>query len=291
MKFYRYTSSLMNHYVLKVICPDKKGIVAALTGILADKGANILDLTQHTASDIGIFMFKSLFETHQPFNRNEFEHFMAPLVKEFDMEWTLYDSAEKQRIAILVSKTNHCLWEILLDHVDGALDCSIAVIISNHPVNEQIARQFDIPFYYVDYSGGKEKAESEILGILAEQNTDLVVLARFMQILSPQFTQSWKHRIINIHHGFLPAFKGAKPYHQAWYKGVKIIGATAHFATENLDQGPIIAQEVLKVSDRASIPQLVQMGKNIERRTLVDAIALYLNHSIVVYENRTFILD
>ena len=286
-----YNVIMMNHYILTVLCPDKKGIVAALTSLLADEGANILDLTQHTASDMGIFMFKSLFETPKSFDIQDFERSMAPLVKEFSIDWQLYDTAVKQRMAILVSKTNHCLWEILLEHVDNAIDCEIGIIISNHPDNEQVARQFGIPFHYVNYSVNKETAEKEMLRILAEYQTDFVVLARFMQILSPQFIKAWKNKIINIHHGFLPAFKGAKPYHQAWYKGVKIIGATAHFATEDLDQGPIIAQEVLKVNDRASISQLVQMGKNIERRTLVDAISLYLNHAIVVYENRTFIMN
>ncbi len=275
---------------MKVTCPDQKGIVAGITGLMAECGINILDLTQHTASDMNIFMLKALFEAPPGFDRLTFEKAFEPVVKKFNITKHLYSIAQKERIAIIVSKTNHCLWELLLKHQDGELTCDIMAVISNHSVNEHIAHQFGIPFYQVEYADGKEKAEARMMDILKKHDIDLVVLARFMQILSPDFIRHWKNRVINIHHGFLPAFQGAKPYHQAWYKGVKIIGATAHFADETLDQGPIITQEVINVSDRSSIKQLVQMGKNIERHTLVDAIVLYLEHSIFVYENRTFIL-
>ncbi len=280
----------MDQYVIKVSCPDAKGIVAAVTAMLAKNDANVLDLTQHTASDINIFMLKARFEVPAPFNREAFESAFTLIAEPFKMTWNLYNTGKKERVAILVSKTNHCLWELLLKHQDGELDCEIPVVISNHLINEPVARQFGIPFYQIDYKDGKEKAEDRIQKILEEYRIGLVVMARYMQILSPEFTRKWENTVINIHHGFLPAFKGAKPYHQAWYKGVKIIGATAHFANEDLDQGPIISQEVIQVSDRSSIKQLVQMGKDVERRTLVHALTIYLNHSIYVYENRTFIL-
>lgn len=280
----------MDQFVIKVSCPDRKGIVASVTAILARNDANVLDLTQHTASDVNIFMLKALFEVPAPFDRESFEKAFKPVADDFNMTWKLYDTKKKERVAILVSKTNHCLWELLLKHQDGELDCDIPVIISNHLINEPVARQFGIPFYQVDYSEGKDKAEARMQKILEEYRIGLVVMARYMQILSPGFTRKWDNTVINIHHGFLPAFKGAKPYHQAWYKGVKIIGATAHFANEDLDQGPIISQEVIQVSDRSSIKQLVQIGKDVERRTLVHALTIYLNHSIYVYENRTFIL-
>ena len=280
----------MDRYFIKVSCPDSQGIIAAVAGVIAESGANILDLAQHTASDVDTFLLKGHFEAPAPFDKEAFGKRFAPIAQKFGMEWTLYNAARKQRVAILVSKTNHCLWELLLKHRDGELDCEIPVIISNHLINEPVAGQFGIPFYQVDYSEGKEQAESRMQKILAEYKIDLVVMARFMQILSADFTRSWENKVINIHHGFLPAFKGAKPYHQAWYKGVKIIGATAHFANEDLDQGPIIAQEVIHVSDRSSIKDLVQMGKDVERRTLARALALYLDHSIFVRENRTFIL-
>ena len=280
----------MERFVITVTCPDRQGIIASVTGVLAESGANILDLSQHTASDVGIFMLKGLFEVPAPFDRSVFESAFMPVARKFEMEWQLHDTGKKKRVAILVSKTNHCLWELLLKHQDGELDCEIPVIISNHLINEPVARQFGIPFYQIDYTEGKDTAETRMEKILSEYRIDLVVMARFMQILSAGFTRGWENRVINIHHGFLPAFKGAKPYHQAWYKGVKIIGATAHFANEDLDQGPIIAQEVIQVSDRSSIRQLVQMGKDVERRTLVHALSLYLAHAVYVYENRTFIL-
>ena len=280
----------MDRYVIKVSCSDRKGIIASVTGVLSEQGANILDLTQHTASDVDMFILKGVFEVPAPFNKDEFEKAFEPVAREYGMTWQLFNSKKKERVAILVSKTNHCLWEILLKHQDGELDCEIPVIISNHLINETIARQFSIPFYHVDYKEGKEAAEKRMQNVLKEYRIDLLIMARYMQILSPEFTRNWENRIINIHHGFLPAFKGAKPYHQAWYKGVKMIGATAHFANEDLDQGPIITQEVIQVSDRSSIRELVQMGKDVERRTLVHAISLYLSHSIFVYENRTFIL-
>ena len=280
----------MDRFVIKVSCPDRKGIIASVTQVIAECGANILDLTQHTASDAGIFMLKGLFDAPAPFDREGFKKAFSPVAEEYGMEWSLFDTKKKERVAILVSKTNHCLWELLLKHQDGELDCEIPVIISNHLINEPVARQFGIPFYRIDYSEGKDAAEERMRTILSEYRIGLVIMARFMQILSGDFTRAWENRVINIHHGFLPAFKGAKPYHQAWYKGVKIIGATAHFANEDLDQGPIIAQEVLPVSDRSSINQLVQMGKDVERRTLVHALSLYLDRSIFVYENRTFIV-
>ena len=235
-------------------------------------------------------MLKGLFEVSSSFDRQRFEKAFEPIVEKFGIEWNLFSTERKHRVAILVSKTNHCLWELLLKHQDAELDCDIPVVISNHLLNEPVARQFGIPFYQVDYSGSRDDAEARIRRILHEYRIDLLVMARFMQILSPDFTQAWDNRIINIHHGFLPAFQGARPYHQAWYKGVKIIGATAHFATETLDQGPIIAQEVINVSDHSSIRDLVQIGKDVERRTLVHALDLYLRHSIFVHDNRTFIL-
>ena len=280
----------MSKYVLKATCPDSKGIVAAVTSMMAANDANVLDLTQHTASDIDIFMLKTLFEAPHPFNREAFKRAFKTTANKFKMAWKLYDTNRNARVAILVSKTNHCLWELLLKHQDGEIDCEIPLIISNHPDNRGVAEQFGIPFHHIDYKLGKAAAEEKIQQLLMEHEINLVVMARFMQILSPEFTRRWGNKIINIHHGFLPSFTGAKPYHQAWHKGVKIIGATAHFANELLDLGPIIAQEVIHVSDLSSINHLVQIGKDVERRTLVHALKLYLSYSIFVCNNRTFIL-
>jgi len=280
----------MRKYVLKVSCPDSKGIVAAVTTMMAANDANVLDLTQHTASDIDIFMLKALFETPEPFDRKSFEEAFKTTANRFRMTWELYETNRNERLAILVSKTNHCLWELLLKHQDGEINCEIPLVISNHPDNKGVAEQFGIPFYHIDYKAGKAAAEEIMQQLLTKYEINLVVMARFMQILSPDFIRRWRNKTINIHHGFLPSFTGAKPYHQAWHKGVKIIGATAHFANELLDLGPIIAQEVIHVSDLSSINHLVQIGKDVERQTLVQALKLYLNHSIFVYKNRTFIL-
>jgi len=280
----------MSRYILRGTCPDDKGIVAALTTMMAANGANVLDLTQHTASDVNVFMLKTLFEVPTPFNRDLFEKAFKVVATKFKMAWELHDISRNERVAILVSKTNHCLWELLLKHQDGEIECEIPLIVSNHPDNRRIAEQFEIPFHHIDYKSGKDAAEEKIQRLLKSYEINLVVMARFMQILSPEFIRSWKNRIINIHHGFLPSFTGAKPYHQAWHKGVKIIGATAHFANELLDLGPIIAQEVIHVSDLSSINHLIQIGKDVERQTLVNAIKLYLSHSIFTYKNRTFIL-
>jgi len=280
----------MSQCILKISCPDSKGIVAAVTTRMAANDANVLDLTQHTASDIDVFMLKALFEAPNPFDRKSFGKAFKTTADKFRMSWELYETSKKERVAILVSKTNHCLWELLLKHHDEEIDCEIPLIISNHPDNKEVAGQFKIPFYHIDYEPGKVMAEEKIQQLLVDYEIDLVVMARFMQILSSDFIERWRNRIINIHHGFLPSFTGAKPYHQAWHKGVKIIGATAHFASELLDLGPIIAQEVIHVSDLSSIKHLVQIGKNVERQTLIHALKLYLSHSIFVYKNRTFIL-
>jgi len=280
----------MGKYVLKASCQDSKGIVAAVTAMMAANDANVLDLTQHTASDIDVFMLKALFEAPDPFDSKLFEKAFKSTADKFRMSWELYETNRNERVAILVSKTNHCLWELLLKHQDGEINCEIPLIISNHPDNRGVAEQFGIPFHHIDYGPGKAAAEEKIQQLLMGYEIDLVVMARFMQILSPSFVERWRNRVINIHHGFLPSFTGAKPYHQAWHKGVKIIGATAHFANEILDLGPIIAQEVIHVSDLSSISHLVQIGKNVERQTLVQALKLYLSHSIFVHKNRTFIL-
>ncbi|WP_028972839.1 formyltetrahydrofolate deformylase [Spirochaeta cellobiosiphila] len=281
----------MNTYVLKISCPDSKGIIAEVSQALSLSGANIIDLNQYSAGDIDMFFLKAIFSVVDDFDEAAFTDSFSPIANKFSMKWDLFNQSKKLKVAILVSKTNHCLWELLLKHQDGELNCEFPVIISNHLINEPIAKQFGIPFYHLDMSEGKEKAEKRKQKILEEYKIDILVMARYMQILSSDFTKAWNNRIINIHHGFLPAFMGAKPYHQAWYKGVKIIGATAHFATQDLDQGPIIAQDVLHITDKCSITEFVQQGKDIERKTLYTGLKLYLEHSVFVYENRTFIIN
>lgn len=279
----------MTRYVLQIHCPDQTGLIAGTTQVLAKAGANIVDLTQHSAKDIGIFFLRAVFEIEE--NKiEEIKNHLDLLSSHLSLSFKIHDSSKKQRLALFVSKTDHCLYDLLLKQRDGDLDCEFSCIVSNHTVLGPVGGVFGVPFYYVPSNQEKQVQEDRFREIIAETKSDAVILARYMQILSPAFTEEFRYKIINIHNGFLPAFKGAKPYHQAWAKGVKIIGATAHFATEDLDQGPIIAQDVQRIPETASIEQLVQLGKDIEKRTLSSAVKLWLEHRVFVYEGRTFIL-
>lgn len=277
-------------YTLTVTCPDQKGIIAAITHCIANCGGNILNLSQHTAVDINSFMLKADFSTDTQFTEAHFKQAIDQVAESFRVDWKLFDRTQKRRVAIMVSKTSHCLYELLLKHQDGELDCEFPLILSNHNDLASVATQFHIPFFHVDTKKGKFAYEADVQSLLEEYQVDLIVLARYMQILSPEMTRKWAYKIINIHHGFLPAFMGAKPYHQAWHKGVKIIGATAHFANENLDQGPIISQNTIRVADTCSIAEFVQMGKDVERSVLFEALKLFLEHNVFLYGGRTFII-
>jgi len=275
--------------VLQIICPDKSGLIAAFTYGIAQSGANILALTQHTARDVNMFFMRAFVECESDAVASIESHF-SKMEEEFSLQWKLYDAKHKTKLALFVSTTSHCLYELLLSHKDGALPCEFTCVISNHTVLEPVARAFDLPFFLVPSDIPKPEQNKKFNEILRASQTEGIVLARYMQVLSEDFTNEWKYRIINIHHGFLPAFKGAKPYHQAWAKGVKIIGATAHFATADLDQGPIIWQSVQQVSDTGSIKNFIQIGKAVEKRTLLHALKLYLEHRVFLHDERTFIL-
>lgn len=279
----------MSRYILQIHCPDQPGLIAGTTQVLAKAGANIVDLTQHTAKDINTFFLRAVFEIEGN-GEEEIKKHLETLAPHLQLTWKIYDTSKKERLALFVSKTDHCLYDLLLKHRDGDLPCEFSCIVGNHTDLAAVGGSFGVPFYYVPSNKDKDIPENRFREIIAETNTDTVILARYMQILSAKFTEEFKYRIINIHHGFLPAFKGAKPYHQAWAKGVKIIGATAHFATEDLDQGPIIAQDVQRVPETASIEELVELGKDIEKRTLSSAVKLWLEHRVFVHEGRTFIL-
>lgn len=276
-------------FILKITCPDRKGLIAQTTQVLAAAGANILDLTQHSATDINIFFLRARFECEHSAQTHISNH-IDQLAKALEMQWELIPAQKAKRIAIFGSKTDHCHYELLLNQRDGDLNCTFTCIVSNHPVLENVARQFNLPFFLVPSGQNKSDQEQKFRSILQETKSEAIVLARYMQILSADFTREWENRIINIHHGFLPAFKGAKPYHQAWEKGVKIIGATAHFANEDLDQGPIIWQNVHQVQDTCSIDQFIRIGKEVEKRTLSHALRLWTENRVFVYKNRTFIL-
>ncbi|MDR1829743.1 MAG: formyltetrahydrofolate deformylase [Candidatus Fibromonas sp.] len=276
-------------FVLQILCPDKSGLIAAFTQGIAQTGANILDLTQHTAKDIDAFFLRALVECESDAVPKIKEHF-SKMETEKSMKWQLHNAEHKTKLALFGSTTDHCFYELLLSHRDGALPCEWTCIISNHTVLEPLARAFNLPFFLVPSDIPKAEQDKKFNEILRASQTEGIVLARYMQILSKEFTETWKYKIINIHHGFLPAFKGAKPYHQAWTKGVKIIGATAHFATADLDQGPIIWQSVQQVADTGSIEQFIQIGKEVEKRTLLYALKLWLEHRVFLHGERTFVL-
>jgi formyltetrahydrofolate deformylase len=278
----------MPRYCLKAVCPDRPGIVAAVAEALASKGGNILDLAQHTVVERSLFLLRAVVEAPAPIQN--FESTAAKL----SMRFELHDLAKRPKVAILVSKTAHCLYELLLKHEDGHLPCEFSSVIGNHSDLESVASHFKLPFHHVPVASGAEgqaQHEAKIQEILSASGVELVVLARYMRVLTPSFVKQWDSRVLNIHHGFLPAFSGARPYAQAWDKGVKIIGATAHFATAELDAGPIVAQDVLHVSDRSSVEELSDLGKDVERQVLVRALKTVLEHRVFVEGGRTFILD
>lgn len=292
-----YIFSMNTIYTLTATCPDKRGLISSITNCIAKNNGNILNLAQHTSTDLGVFFCRIQFEVPATADGGVFfspATFMADfsdIADEFKISWKLFDKSVKQRMAVLVSKTSHCLYELLLKHNDGQLDCEIPVIISNHPDLCSVATEFHIPYFQIDTQKGKEACEKDIQSILEQYKIDVVCMARYMQILTPEFTRRWENKIINIHHGFLPAFKGAKPYQQAWQKGVKLIGATAHFANEDLDQGPIIFQDVVRVKDTNSISEFVEIGKDVERKVLYEGLKRFFNHNVFLHNGRTFIIE
>lgn len=284
-------------YTLTATCPDKSGLISSITNCISSSNGNILNLAQHTSTDLEMFFCRIQFAAPSVqgdgkiFSPSDFKNEFSKIADRFNMSWNLYDKSVKQRMAVLVSKTSHCLYEVLLKHNDGQLDCEIPVIISNHPDLCSVATEFHIPYFQIDTAKGKEACEKDIQSLLEQYKIDVVCMARYMQILTPEFTRRWENKVINIHHGFLPAFKGARPYEQAWKKGVKLIGATAHFANEDLDQGPIIFQDVVRVKDTNSIHEFVEIGKDVERRVLVEGLKRYFNHNVFIHDGRTFIIE
>jgi formyltetrahydrofolate deformylase len=277
-------------YILQIDCPDQKGLIAATTNVLHLAGANVLDLNQHSATDIERFFLRALFEVPETLPESVIRGHIGALAEQYQMNWFLDNRNSREQVALLVSKTDHCLHELLLNHKDGQLDCDFCCIISNHEDLRPMAENAGIPYFKVGGELEKPEREKRMNEILEEYHASTLVMARYMQILSSEFTERWQDKVINIHHGFLPAFQGAKPYHQAWKKGVKLIGATAHFATQDLDQGPIIWQQVAHLPDTASVKDFIQQGKDVERRTLSHALKLYLDRRVFVWSGRTFIL-
>jgi formyltetrahydrofolate deformylase len=278
-------------HVLTISCPDTVGIVFAVSGFLAERNCNIVDSAQFGDRDSGLFFLRVSFTVASDGRAlATLESEFAPIGERFRMNWRLYDGARKQRVLILVSKFGHCLNDLLYRYRIGSLDIEIPAIVSNHRDFYQLAAWHNVPFHYLPVtSETKLQQEARLLEIIDGERIDLVVLARYMQVLSPALCTRLADRAINIHHSFLPSFRGAKPYHQAYARGVKLIGATAHYVAAELDEGPIIEQEVERVDHTLTPDALVAVGRDIENVVLARAVKYHVEHRVLLNGSRTVV--
>ncbi|MFZ4762429.1 MAG: formyltetrahydrofolate deformylase [Alphaproteobacteria bacterium] len=290
-------------YILYLSCPDKPGIVAAVSGFLAAKGANILDSAQFGDCQSGKFFLRIHFADIEGKGKSsalrlqEYRTAFAPLALKFSMnrdvgDWHINQAGAKLNSMIMVSRHGHCLNHLLYRYRTGVLPINIQAIISNHLDYRGLAEWHAIPFHYIPITPtSKQQAEAQLRQLMIDNSTELLVLARYMQVLGQEFCRDYSGKIINIHHSFLPSFAGAKPYHRAHERGVKLIGATAHYVTEDLDEGPIIEQEVERVDHRMTPEQLAEIGKDIEAKVLAKAVTLHAEHRILLNNNRTVVFN
>ncbi len=281
--------------ILLIHCPDREGLVASVTALIRKVGGNILDLDQHVDSERGVFFMRVEWTppSADPSIVARFERdFATEVAAPYRMHSRLELASRRPRMALFVSKYSHCLYDILSRWQSREWAVDIPVVVSNHPDLEHVARAFGVRFEHIPVTREtKAAAEGRQLALLREERVDLVVLARYMQILSADFIAAMPERIINIHHSFLPAFAGGQPYHAAFTRGVKIIGATSHYVTADLDAGPIIAQDVVTVSHKDSVDDMIRKGRDLEKIVLARAVYAHLGHQILVYENRTVVFD
>ena len=282
---------MKNTAIVLITCPDRRGLVAAISEFVFRHNGNILHVDEHADEESNLFLMRLEFDPSQfDIPLSEFARHFSPMAEKFEMNWRLAQSNYRPKMAILVSKYDHCLVDLLYRHKSGELACEIPVVISNHPDNRAIADFYRIPYIEVAVLPGKKaEAEKKILGVLAENRPDFIVLARYMQILSPEFVGAYPNRIINIHHSFLPAFVGAKPYHQAFERGVKLIGATSHYVTEVLDDGPIIEQDVVRISHQDVIEDLLQKGRDLEKVVLSRGVRWHIENRVLLYGKKTVV--
>ena len=278
---------------LLVTCPDKKGIVAALAQTLYGHGANILDADQHTDPIAAMFFQRIRFDLSSlTTDRVTLETGLREVAGRFGMTYRLAYGDQLRKIAIFASKQEHCLYDLLIRHGAGELPCEIAMVISNHASAAKIAAHFGVPFHHLPITPDTKAAqEARTIELLDGAGVDLIVLARYMQVLSPAFVAHFATRIINIHHSFLPAFVGANPYKQAFEKGVKLIGATSHYVTADLDQGPIIEQATIRVTHQDTVDDLVRKGRDLEKFVLAQAVRWHLEDRVLAYANKTVVLE
>jgi formyltetrahydrofolate deformylase len=282
---------MRNAAVLRINCPDRKGLVASVASLLYRHGANITHADQHQDHEAGLF-FMRVEWTLDDFDLGAFRSEFEAVAAELRMDWNLNLMSEPARLAIFVSQHLHCLADLLHRCQAGELRCEIPLIVSNHEDARPLAKFYGIDFHHIPVtSAAKPAAEAAQGELLAEAKIDLIVLARYMQILSPGFVARYPGRIINVHHSFLPAFIGARPYHAAFDRGVKLIGATSHYVTETLDDGPIIEQDVVRISHRDEVEDLIRKGRDLEKVVLSRAVAWRLEHRILSYGNKTVVFD
>jgi len=280
--------------VLLISCPDQKGLVATVSDFIFRHGGNILHTDEHTDAESVWFLMRVEFDPSGfDLPLGEFARYFDPIADRLGMEWRLTQPGERKRMIIMVSKYDHCLVDLLYRHKIGELRCEIPLVISNHPDNQSIADFYHIPFVVVPVTkNDKSEAERQQIALVRQNNADFIVLARYMQVLSPQFVGMFPSGIINIHHSFLPAFVGSKPYHQAFQRGVKLIGATSHYVTEVLDDGPIIEQDVVRISHRDSVEDLIQKGRDLEKVVLSRAVRWHIDDRVLLYGDRkTVVFD
>jgi len=282
---------MKNSAILLISCPDAKGEVATIADFVFRHGGNILHADEHGDEESGLFLMRVEFDAKDfDVPLADFGKYFSPVAEAYAMKWRLAQSSNRPRMIILVSKYDHCLVDLLYRHQSGELACEIPLIISNHPDNQAIADFYKIPYLVVPVTkDNKQAAEKQIHGLIDEHKPDFMVLARYMQILSNDFVNRYPQRIINIHHSFLPAFVGARPYHQAFERGVKLIGATSHYVTEVLDDGPIIEQDVVRVSHRDTVEDLIRKGRDLEKVVLSRAVRSHVENRVLVYGNKTVV--
>jgi formyltetrahydrofolate deformylase len=282
---------MKNSAILLISCPDRKGEVATIADFVYRHNGNILHADEHADEESGLFLMRVEFDPRDfDVDLSDFGKYFSPVAETFNMKWRLAQSSQRQRMIILVSKYDHCLVDLLYRHKSGELACDIPLIISNHADNQAIADFYKIPYAIVPVTkDNKSQAEAKIQALIDEQKPDFMVLARYMQILSNEFVNQYPQRIINIHHSFLPAFVGARPYHQAFERGVKLIGATSHYVTEVLDDGPIIEQDVVRVSHRDTVEDLIRKGRDLEKVVLSRAVRWHVENRVLLYGNKTVV--
>lgn len=284
----------MKGITILINCNDSKGIIASVTNFIAQQGGNIVYIDQHVDRVDNMFFMRLECEfSKSTFAVQAFQDVFSEVIGDkFEMNWHLYDSDVKPKMAIFVSKYEHCLYDILSRYSANELEVDIPLIISNHPDLEHIAQSFNIPYYYIKVTKEtKEAAEDLQLNLLKEFKVNFIVLARYMQIVSSKLIEEYPNHIINIHHSFLPAFPGAKPYHSAYKRGVKIIGATSHYVTEDLDEGPIIEQDITRVSHTHTIKDFILKGRDLEKIVLSRALKLHTKRKVLVFNNKTVVFN